>query len=212
VGSIFQASFLLEKEDVLQSSNPLPASSQIIEKQFDVQALKTTIQEADRQQLETCLRHFQEMNEQGDGFAFSQKKILVIDDESYNCQALLQMMKALKLPNVKDVVHTAYSGKQALKKVEQSLRWEETTDAEGRTRRRRVTEYGLILTDCSMPRMDGYECARLTLRTLRQNQVAPEDTPIIYAVTGHVELEYKMQAIESGMKNVYQKPLPIDAL
>ena len=44
-------------------------------------------------------------------FSYNRKKILVIDDESYNCKAVFQMIKSLKLPNVQNVVDVVYSGK-----------------------------------------------------------------------------------------------------
>jgi len=35
----------------------------------------------------------------------------LIDDESYNCQALFQIIKSLKLPDAKNRIDMAYSGK-----------------------------------------------------------------------------------------------------
>jgi len=62
-------------------------------------------------------------------------------------------------------------------------------------------EYGLILTDCSMPFMDGYECTKCILKLLEASGIScKEDQPKIVAITGHFEPEYQMKAICSGMK------------
>mmetsp|Transcript_16155 Transcript_16155/g.27333 ORF Transcript_16155/g.27333 Transcript_16155/m.27333 type:complete len:98 (+) Transcript_16155:200-493(+) len=64
-----------------------------------------------------------------------------------------------------------------------------------------------------MPRMDGYECVRRIHKLLKLNGITdPESIPKIYAVTGHVEPEYKKMSIESGILNVYSKPIDISQL
>jgi two-component system sensor histidine kinase BarA len=65
----------------------------------------------------------------------------------------------------------------------------------------------LILMDCNMPVMDGYEATK-EIRTLME-EVETRDRPFICAVTGHVEEEYIKRCIDSGMDKVLQKPVPI---
>ena len=60
-------------------------------------------------------------------------------------------------------------------------------------------EYGLILTDCSMPYIDGYDTSKHILNKLRAKAVPVHHMPHIVAVTGHVETEYQIKALESGM-------------
>ena len=60
----------------------------------------------------------------------------------------------------------------------------------------RFTNYELILMDCNMPIMDGYQATqkiRQYLFDLGINQ------PIIIAATGHTEEVYVNRAINSGM-------------
>mmetsp|Transcript_30626 Transcript_30626/g.47000 ORF Transcript_30626/g.47000 Transcript_30626/m.47000 type:complete len:122 (-) Transcript_30626:141-506(-) len=71
-----------------------------------------------------------------------------------------------------------------------------------------VCDYGLILTDCSMPFMDGYECTKCMRTLLRATGISNlEDQPRIVAITGHFEPEYQMKAICSGMEKVFPKPM-----
>jgi two-component system, NarL family, sensor histidine kinase BarA len=66
--------------------------------------------------------------------------------------------------------------------------------------------YSLILTDCMMPFMDGYEAVKRVRNILKTHNEKPV---LIIAVTGHVEKEYITKAENSGMDIVYPKPLPI---
>ena len=68
--------------------------------------------------------------------------------------------------------------------------------------------YSLILTDCSMPIMDGYEAVK-QIRDLLQNQ---DERIKIIAVRGHVEAEYLKKAENCGMDMVIPKPFPIGML
>ena len=64
-----------------------------------------------------------------------------------------------------------------------------------------------------MPRMDGYQCTKNILKILKKNGLTKEEEiPKIYALTGHVEPEYKLLAIKSGMLTVYSKPISMQDL
>jgi len=68
----------------------------------------------------------------------------------------------------------ALSGQKALKLVADNV------EANGG----RKCDYGLILMDCNMPQMDGYEATDLIRRYLYERGL-PQ--PVISAVTGHSE-------------------------
>ena len=72
------------------------------------------------------------------------KRILVVDDEPYNVLSIQLIMSRLGIKDIGRLVDRAYNGKEALKKVKDSL-----------LNCKHV--YGLILTDISMPIMDGFE-------------------------------------------------------
>ena len=56
--------------------------------------------------------------------------------------------------------------------------------------------YDLIMMDCNMPFMDGYESTKRIRQYLFSQKI---DQPIILAVTGHLEPDYVDRAIDSGM-------------
>jgi len=57
------------------------------------------IEEQERKLLTDCLYAYSLLQRSPSQFTYSQKKVLVIDDESYNCKALFQIIKSLKLPD-----------------------------------------------------------------------------------------------------------------
>jgi CheY-like chemotaxis protein len=69
--------------------------------------------------------------------------------------------------------------------------------------------FSLILMDCNMPFMDGYQATKNIRKIFTNSEIPKEYQPKIIAVTGHVENEYIQKAIQSGMDKVYPKPLPI---
>ena len=88
----------------------------------------------------------------------------------------------------------AYNGREAVEKVKKSVEAHEGYEC----------GFDLILMDCNMPFMDGYESTheiRKYLYSLRLDQ------PLIVAVTGHAEPAYVKRAIESGMNQVLSKPI-----
>lgn len=100
-------------------------------------------------------------------------------------------MRMLGVQNVESRVDCGYNGEQLVEFVQRAVN-------EGDPDR-----YSLILTDCMMPFMDGYEATRRVREILRGHEV------YIIAVTGHVEKEYITKAKKSGIDIVYPKPLPI---
>lgn len=110
---------------------------------------------------------------------------MVVDDEPFNIMAVKGMMRVLKF-DYRDLVDSCRNGEEAVRLMEKAI---EDND---------VNRYGLILTDISMPFMDGYESSK-RMRQIRQqelrNQITQhQDKLVIIAVTGHAEPHYIKKA------------------
>ncbi len=73
--------------------------------------------------------------------------------------------------------------------------------------------FNLILMDCNMPFMDGYE-ATSEIRNFyyRHSRLDVRSQPIIAAVTGHAEPSHIEKCFKHGMNQVLSKPLNQEAL
>ena len=109
--------------------------------------------------------------------------ILLAEDNPVN-QKVAEMM-LLKLGYAVDVVA---NGALALKALDEK-------------------DYTLILMDCQMPVLDGYEATR----AIRNRRDPKKDIPII-AVTANVVVNARERALESGMNDFITKPVRISDL
>jgi CheY-like chemotaxis protein/HPt (histidine-containing phosphotransfer) domain-containing protein len=110
----------------------------------------------------------------------AQHRLLVVEDNAVNQQVALGMLEALGYDA--DIVADGPGALQAL----------------------RTTSYALVLTDCQMPGMDGYELARL-IRDPNTGVLNPQ-APII-AVTAHALAGDREQCLAAGMDDYVSKPI-----
>lgn len=110
------------------------------------------------------------------------KRALVVEDNPVNQRVALALLKRLGFDT-----EAVTNGKEALNKV-----------------RRSHQTYDVILMDCQMPVMDGYE----TTRYIREWEVGSSmaRTPVI-ALTADVLPDTKRNCIESGMNDYLSKPV-----
>ena len=111
---------------------------------------------------------------------------LVVDDNPANRQVIIAMLETVGIG-----VELAQDGAEALRL------------AAGR-------RCDLVLMDCEMPRMDGFEATR-RLRDLERADGSASRLPII-AVTAHAIDGYRERCLAAGMDDYVTKPLTIESL
>jgi len=107
-------------------------------------------------------------------------KILLVDDNPANLKSLLQLLDEFDTELI-----TAESGNEALEKTLHH-------------------SFALILLDVQMPRMDGYEAAKLMRSRI--------DTPIIFITAYDIEQQNISRGYQSGAVDYLVKPIIPDIL
>ena len=126
-------------------------------------------------------------------------RVLIVDDEPFNVNGLKIIVQCLmakvKSFNMNKQVDVARNGIQACQvfKDKSDLGY----------------QYGIILMDCNMPKMDGYDAAQEIIRHAKENSLPK---PYIVALTGHVEDKYIQRALDSGMESYIKKPAQLEDL
>ena len=92
------------------------------------------------------------------------------------------------------LTESARHGLEALEVVKQDVRDQNNLRS----------SFKLILMDCNMPFMDGYDATEQIRQYLFEMDI---EQPIIVAVTGHTEPSYVERALNSGMNAVFSKPV-----
>lgn len=115
----------------------------------------------------------------------SRIKLLVVEDCELNCKLILKILTGANL-----CCDIALDGKSALESYKKK-------------------EYDLILMDCEMPILDGYEATK-QIREF-EFETSKKHTPII-AMTANALNHDKEKCLECGMDNYISKPINIEAL
>ncbi|HXF06123.1 MAG TPA: ATP-binding protein [Blastocatellia bacterium] len=113
-------------------------------------------------------------------------RVLLVEDNVINQRVAVQMLK--KLGHHVEVVG---EGREAVERVKRA-------------------SYDLVLMDCQMPEMDGYEATRL-IRQWEAQQGNRRHLPII-ALTAHALTGDRERCLAAGMDGYLAKPIRLDAL
>ena len=76
------------------------------------------------------------------------QKILIVDDEKFNCDIIYGFMMILGLRNRADIAEFAFNGEEALRKIQHAVH------------NNNPYKYSIIMMDCNMPFMDGYDATQ----------------------------------------------------
>ncbi len=119
----------------------------------------------------------------------SSQRVLLAEDNQVNQVVIQGMLKQRELE-----VEIAKNGREALEKLQQS---------------RDDSLYSLILMDCQMPEIDGYE----TTQQIRQGKAgeAYQDIPII-AMTAYAMSGDREKCLQAGMNEYLSKPITLEGL
>ncbi|MDA3870697.1 MAG: response regulator, partial [Gammaproteobacteria bacterium] len=110
--------------------------------------------------------------------------ILVVEDNEINQQVITMQLSALGYE-----VMLAANGREALKL------WQ-------------IHPFDLVLTDCHMPEMDGFEMAK----QIRQAEITTGSRIPVVALTANAMSEDRNRCIDSGMDDCLTKPIEMDDL
>jgi len=124
-------------------------------------------------------------------------KILIVDDQAFNIEAMLIILRFIFNINTDKIVEKAFNGVEAVKAIVKDVEMNASLGFSGRS------SYKLILMDCNMPLMNGYEATSIIRQFLHSRSISQ---PIISALTGHTEQIYINKAVLSGMNQVLKKP------
>ncbi len=111
----------------------------------------------------------------------SSSRILLVEDNPVNQKVAMAMLRKLDL-----VPDLAINGREAVEKVQ-------------------AGHYDLVLMDCQMPEMDGYEAAR-RIRAWELDQGVERRLPIV-ALTAHALKSDRDKVLEAGMDDYLAKPV-----
>jgi CheY-like chemotaxis protein len=114
---------------------------------------------------------------------FRKKKLLVVEDNIIN-QKIAQIM----LEKIGFIVDVVANGHEAVESI-------------------KIIEYDLILMDCQMPVMDGFDATKAIRKLEKQQIIKSKKAITIIAMTANVMKGDEEKCIECGMDDYLSKPI-----
>jgi hypothetical protein len=116
-----------------------------------------------------------------------QKHLLIAEDNAVNQMVIMGMLKRLGI-----TADIANHGKEALALYQQQPQ-----------------QYHLVLMDCEMPEMDGYQTTQQIRQWEQQHNLPPVN---IVALTAHAMRDQQQRCLKAGMDDFLTKPLAFERL
>jgi CheY-like chemotaxis protein len=123
-------------------------------------------------------------DQSGSGSNADVRRVLVVDDSVMN-----QKLTGIQLQRLGFVVDVAGNGFEALAALEQH-------------------SYSVVLMDCEMPQMDGYQATE----EIRKREAGAAVRIPIVAMTAHVAAKDRERCFTAGMDHYLPKPVRLDDL
>ncbi len=173
----------------LDMVSELPKEALCLKKPVTVQRLQTAIEQLEKQDSppESTPDDRPEA-EPGERRSWKTAKILVVDDQVTNLKVTVSMLVSLGCQTHN--CETAVNGREAVERF-------------------RNGRFGLVLMDCQMPVMDGFDATR-AIRELEKDRQSRPVT--IVALTADVTKECRISGKEAGMDDFVSKPVSLDTL
>lgn len=121
---------------------------------------------------------------------------MIVDDEPFNVISMQLSLSRIGIKGISRLIDRAYNGYEALTKIKDSFKSGQHI-------------YSLVITDISMPVMDGFDEA-VAIRSFYSENNVPQ--PLIVACTGHVEDQFIQRAWTCQIDEVLPKPVNVDNL
>ncbi len=173
---------LADKPKELYAAIELKGLSHILPKPFSARKFKNLLENLDgnRIQEEHSKRAIKVRNDK-------ELKVLVAEDNMVNQMVIEGLLKKFNITAV-----VADDGVRALEAFEEG-----------------EMDFDLILMDCEMPELDGYQTTRKIRELEHKNEIS--STPIV-ALTAHIEEDHRKRAFDCGMNYYLSKPVTMEKL
>ena len=116
---------------------------------------------------------------------------LIVDDNPFNLMVANNFMQEEGY-----LIKTALNGKEAIEKVKQHHQNRST--------------FKIILMDCQMPIMNGYEATRILQKMMKEGEIA--NCPIVALTANNRDEEHDKECLDAGMIGCISKPLKMGEL
>lgn len=130
-------------------------------------------------------------NTRSEDALFKRQLCLIVDDNPFNLMVAHHVMAERNY-----ICQTALNGQEAIEVVQSNF-------LQGKT-------FDLILMDCQMPVMDGYEATRVLRQMMKDGEM--KECPVIALTANILTEDLEMLCIEAGMSGHLAKPIQIKEL